>query len=451
MRCTDAQGKTHQLVGRAGSLRFLLAAVAVLLGALVFPAHTLAQFTTVSGTVTDPNGLPYALGTIASSIVASGTPRFSSNSQPYIQPIQATGLDLAGKFTVTLADNTQLTPGGSTWTFVVCSAQGTVSPSFGKGPQCFTVTGVTISGSSQDIGATLRAAATKLTVDFSGGGGTVTGSGTASRIPVWTSGSALGNSDITDAAGSQISTQSLTGGPFAFQVSSATSALCTNSGATFPIVNSNQGCQGIFSNMQPGASATGTAIAGLFSNTGNGAALTLQIGAAGITNNNANVTQSIGVYGECNPNIVATMTNCRGMFAFGFNNGVTTLSTNEGLVAQTETASGLTNTTDAGVHILSPAFLAGGTMTHHYGLLIDDQTAGGGGNPDSHGIKVNGGGIQTAAVAFGTLPTCNATNEGRMEAVNDSSTATWGATITGSSTNHVLAYCDGSAWTVAGK
>ena len=46
---------------------------------------------------------------------------------------------------------------------------------------------------------------------------------------------------------------------------------------------------------------------------------------------------------------------------------------------------------------------------------------------------------------------CNGTNEGTVAAVNDSTTAVWGATIAGSSTNHVLAYCDGTNWTVAGK
>lgn len=53
--------------------------------------------------------------------------------------------------------------------------------------------------------------------------------------------------------------------------------------------------------------------------------------------------------------------------------------------------------------------------------------------------------------AFAALPACNSTIEGTLAAVTDSSTATWGATITGSSTNHVLAYCDGANWTVAGK
>lgn len=59
--------------------------------------------------------------------------------------------------------------------------------------------------------------------------------------------------------------------------------------------------------------------------------------------------------------------------------------------------------------------------------------------------------VHVTAVAFSALPTCNAGAEGTMRAVTDSTTATWGATIAGSSTNHVLAYCDGTNWTVMGK
>jgi hypothetical protein len=51
---------------------------------------------------------------------------------------------------------------------------------------------------------------------------------------------------------------------------------------------------------------------------------------------------------------------------------------------------------------------------------------------------------------FSALPTCNSGNEGEQGAVTDSMTNTWGATITGSGTDHVLAYCDGTNWTVAG-
>jgi hypothetical protein len=53
--------------------------------------------------------------------------------------------------------------------------------------------------------------------------------------------------------------------------------------------------------------------------------------------------------------------------------------------------------------------------------------------------------------AFSTLPTCSSSVEGSTVPVTDSTTNTWGATITGGSTNHVLAYCDGTNWTVAAK
>ena len=54
-------------------------------------------------------------------------------------------------------------------------------------------------------------------------------------------------------------------------------------------------------------------------------------------------------------------------------------------------------------------------------------------------------------VAFSALASCAAGLEGTMNPVNDSSTNVWGATITGGGANHVLAYCDGTNWTVAAK
>ena len=59
--------------------------------------------------------------------------------------------------------------------------------------------------------------------------------------------------------------------------------------------------------------------------------------------------------------------------------------------------------------------------------------------------------VQTTAVAFSALPTCDSGAEGATRAVVDSTTNTWGATIAGSGGNHVLAYCDGTDWTVAAK
>jgi hypothetical protein len=59
--------------------------------------------------------------------------------------------------------------------------------------------------------------------------------------------------------------------------------------------------------------------------------------------------------------------------------------------------------------------------------------------------------IQITAVTFATLPACSSTTEGMQNPVQDSTTNTWGATITGSGVDHVLAYCDGTNWTVAAK
>ncbi len=126
-----------------------------------------AQFTTVSGTVIDPNGLPYANGTITALLNTTASPTLSGF--PYSPPTQPTGLNAAGAFVMQLADNTVLLPAATTWTFTVCSALGTVQPASGKGPVCFTAGPVTIAGVSQSITATLTAAALALTFTSAGG------------------------------------------------------------------------------------------------------------------------------------------------------------------------------------------------------------------------------------------------------------------------------------------
>jgi hypothetical protein len=60
-------------------------------------------------------------------------------------------------------------------------------------------------------------------------------------------------------------------------------------------------------------------------------------------------------------------------------------------------------------------------------------------------------GILLPPVAFAGLPGCASAFEGTERAIADSTTAVWGATITGSGANHVLGYCDGTNWTVVGK
>jgi len=66
-------------------------------------------------------------------------------------------------------------------------------------------------------------------------------------------------------------------------------------------------------------------------------------------------------------------------------------------------------------------------------------------------VQVNGGGGSrlTPAYAFASIPSQFAVT-GAIITITDSSTATWGATISGSGANTVLAWYNGSNWTVVG-
>ena len=56
--------------------------------------------------------------------------------------------------------------------------------------------------------------------------------------------------------------------------------------------------------------------------------------------------------------------------------------------------------------------------------------------------------LQIDPTEFGNLPTCRSSTEGMLKPLSNSNTNTLGATITGRGKYHVLAYCDGSNWTV---
>src|ERR1051326_4083934 len=97
----------------------------------VFCLPAVAQFTTVTGTVVDPNGIPYSSGTIVPTLVSSSSPTL--NGLPYSPPAGPVGPDTTGSFTMNLANQASLSPGGTTWSFNVCSASGTVQPAGGTG------------------------------------------------------------------------------------------------------------------------------------------------------------------------------------------------------------------------------------------------------------------------------------------------------------------------------
>jgi hypothetical protein len=123
----------------------------------------------------------------------------------------------------------------------------------------------------------------------------------------------------------------------------------------------------------------------------------------------------------------------------------------------TEAASG-THALIAGLRIDTPTVTNGSaTTTETATLYIQGASAQGTNNYALHvaagDTKLDGNVITTSvrgtAVAFASVP--GTPVEGMLVAVTDSSTSTWGATITGGGANHVLAYYNGTNWTVAGK
>lgn len=132
-----------------------------------------AQFTTVTGTVLDPHSVPYSLGTISPTLVVpAGAGAPTLNGFAYSPPTQPVGLNSVGTFIFNVADSAVLLPAGTKWNFTVCSAAGSVSPSVGTGPQCFTLAApITITGASQDISTQLNAVALALTIPIGTGSG----------------------------------------------------------------------------------------------------------------------------------------------------------------------------------------------------------------------------------------------------------------------------------------
>lgn len=119
-----------------------LALLAVLFAAV--PTHA-QNFTNVTGTITDPSGIPYANCNITAELVPSGL-------NPSINGAAIGGLNRAscdgkGSFSMTLGSNAVILPAATQWKFTVNEQPG-VAPPLGTGPQSLSQT-FTISGASQ--------------------------------------------------------------------------------------------------------------------------------------------------------------------------------------------------------------------------------------------------------------------------------------------------------------
>jgi hypothetical protein len=63
-------------------------------------------------------------------------------------------------------------------------------------------------------------------------------------------------------------------------------------------------------------------------------------------------------------------------------------------------------------------------------------------------VAVSSAGLRLTVVKVEALPLCNAAVEGTLYGVRDSKNRSYGASLVGGGDNHVMAYCDGAAWTI---
>jgi hypothetical protein len=135
----------------------------VLLAALALAAAgARAQtITAVTGTIADPNGIPYANGQVTITIAPPGvtSPFITATNSPILFPITAS-TNASGFFSVQLVANASITPAATQYTFRICAP--VIPPPLGTGISCFTPGPVTIAGASQDLSTTFNPVMPKL-------------------------------------------------------------------------------------------------------------------------------------------------------------------------------------------------------------------------------------------------------------------------------------------------
>lgn len=119
----------------------------------VLPAAA-GNFTTLTATIKDPNGTPYASGsyvvTFVSANVAGAQDLLAGSPLPFTY--YAGSLDSTGALSVSLPDNGTVTPAGSKWQFNICASDKKT---------CFT-SQQTVTGSSQSLSSALSAASSVI-------------------------------------------------------------------------------------------------------------------------------------------------------------------------------------------------------------------------------------------------------------------------------------------------
>lgn len=126
----------------------------------------MAGFTTLTGTIKDPFGTPYANGTWTANFVDPGTPgKTPLINGSIITRVYAGDLDGFGVFTVSLPDNaviaSQTGAVGTQWSFTFVNKS---SPVGLGAPPGFTLAALTVTGATQDISAAAQAASASITI-----------------------------------------------------------------------------------------------------------------------------------------------------------------------------------------------------------------------------------------------------------------------------------------------
>jgi hypothetical protein len=111
------------------------------------PTFGQGGFTTVSGTITGPDGLVWSCGTISAQLVTAGGAAPTLNGGSFTTQTSPVGLGCPtapgtganGSFTMRLADSGVIVPSTTTWRFTVNMAPGILPPA-GTGAQSFTYT-----------------------------------------------------------------------------------------------------------------------------------------------------------------------------------------------------------------------------------------------------------------------------------------------------------------------
>ena len=178
----------HWMKDEGKGLVAAIVPMAVLL-VLSFAPRAAAQggFTTVTGTITDPNGLKYACGSITAQLITAGGAAPTLNGGGFstsTSPIQlgcptSPGTGAPGSFVMRLADSGVIVPSNTTWKFTVNMTPG-IAPPAGTGPQSFSVTTAincstntpaVCTSNQMDISAILSAAAPALSNSAGAGAG----------------------------------------------------------------------------------------------------------------------------------------------------------------------------------------------------------------------------------------------------------------------------------------